>query len=118
MAAEPGRARAAARLAALLTATFRAAEAIDILRPSTETLATIEPLMAYGAALKSDGRATKAVIYYERARQALPMSAEAEHNLAGALGDAHRFDESLRVVGRAFDKGLDAPETWLVQGCA
>jgi tetratricopeptide (TPR) repeat protein len=118
LAAEPGRARAATRLAALLTATFRAAEAIEILRPSAETSDDVRLLMVYGAALKSDGRADEAVIYYERARQALPMSAEAEHNLAGALGDAHRFDESLRVVGRAFDKGLDAPETWLVQGRA
>jgi tetratricopeptide (TPR) repeat protein len=116
LAAEHGRTGAATRLAAMLTATFRAAEAIEILRPFADTSTDGLLLTTYGAALKSEGRPDEAVASYERARQALPMSPEAEHNLAGALGDAHRFDESLRVVGRAFDKGLDAPETWLVQG--
>ena len=116
LAAEPGRAGAAARLAALLTATFRAAETITLLAPSMD-LATDEALLrAYGAALKSEGRFDEAVAYYDRARQALPMSPETEHNLASALCDAHRFSESLQVVNRAFSKGLDAPETWLIQG--
>jgi tetratricopeptide (TPR) repeat protein len=116
LAAEPGRVGAAARLAGMLTATFRAAEAIELLAPFVDAATDPFLLTAYGAALKSEDRADEAVAYYERAQQALPMSAEVEHNLAGALGDAHRFAESLRVVGHAFDKGLDAPETWLIQG--
>jgi tetratricopeptide (TPR) repeat protein len=116
LAAEPGRPGAAARLVNLLTATYRAEEAIKLLAPFMDAATDGLLLTAYGSALKSEGRMDDAVTYYERARQALPMSPEAEHNLAGALGDAHLFAESARVVGRAFDKGLDAPETWLVQG--
>ncbi len=115
-AAEPGRPGATARLAALLTATFRAAEAIELLAPFMDSATDEALLRAYGAALKSEGRLEEAVVYYDRALQALPMSPEAVHNFASALCDAHHFGESLRVVGRAFDKGLDAPEAWLVRG--
>ena len=43
-----------------------------------------------------------------------PASAVAEHNLAGALGDRGDAQGSLDAVRRAFAKGGDAPETWLV----
>lgn len=116
LAAEPGRPGAAARLASLLVATRRASEALRLLAPSIDRATDPYVLMAYGRALKAENRADEAVAIYERARQALPESAEMEHNLAGSLCDAHRFSESLQVVERAFDKGLDAPETWLVRG--
>ena len=47
-----------------------------------------------------------------------PRSAVAEHNLAGALGDLQRFAEYEAATQRAFAKGLDAPETWLVRARA
>jgi tetratricopeptide (TPR) repeat protein len=43
-----------------------------------------------------------------------PASAVAEHNLAALLGDMGRAAEAEAAVRRAFAKGGDAPETWLV----
>ncbi|WP_298162333.1 putative 2OG-Fe(II) oxygenase [Brevundimonas sp.] len=45
---------------------------------------------------------------------ARPASAVAEHNLAAALGDMGDAEGALAAVRRAFAKGGDAPETWLV----
>jgi tetratricopeptide (TPR) repeat protein len=71
---------------------------------------------ALGAALKTVGRKEDAVEAYRRAAQSAENSGAAQHNLAGALGDAHRFAESLAAADLAFSMGLDAPETWLVRG--
>ncbi len=69
-------------------------------------------------ALKTADRADEATAIYERAVKANPTSGLAEHNLAGAyLGD-QRFSESKAATVRAFAKGLDAPETWLIHGRA
>ncbi len=46
----------------------------------------------------------------------MPRDAVAEHNLASVLGDAGRWVEAEQHLQQAFKKGLDAPETWLVQG--
>lgn len=43
-----------------------------------------------------------------------PASAVAEHNLASLLGDLGRSAEAEAAARRAFAKGGDAPETWLV----
>ena len=43
-----------------------------------------------------------------------PASAVAEHNLAALLGDMGQAAEAEAAVRRAFAKGGDAPETWLV----
>lgn len=43
-----------------------------------------------------------------------PASAVAEHNLAALLGDMGHASEAEAAVRRAFAKGGDAPETWLV----
>lgn len=43
-----------------------------------------------------------------------PTSAVAEHNLAALLGDMGQAAEAEAAVHRAFVKGGDAPETWLV----
>ncbi|MBV8593098.1 MAG: tetratricopeptide repeat protein, partial [Caulobacteraceae bacterium] len=53
-------------------------------------------------------------LWLGKAAEATPSSAVAEHNLAGALGDAQRSADSEAAARRAFSKGLDAPETWLV----
>ena len=45
---------------------------------------------------------------------ARPASAVAEHNLAAALGDMGDAEQALTAIRRAFAKGGDAPETWLV----
>ncbi len=45
---------------------------------------------------------------------ARPTSAVAEHNLAALLGDLGRSADAEAAARRAFLKGGDAPETWLV----
>ncbi|WP_428150388.1 putative 2OG-Fe(II) oxygenase [Brevundimonas sp.] len=50
----------------------------------------------------------------KQAVEARPASAVAEHNLAAALGDMGDAEGALTAVRRAFAKGGDAPETWLV----
>ena len=47
-----------------------------------------------------------------------PASAVAEHNLAAALGDAGDAGGALAAIRRAFAKGGDAPESWLVHARA
>ena len=116
LAADPGRIAAAAKLAGMLTPRHRAKEAIALLAPLAAGAADPALLTAYGAALRSEGRNEEAVEFYQRALNATPEGPEAEHNLAGALGDAHQFGESLEVVSGALARGLEAPETWLVQG--
>jgi len=64
--------------------------------------------------LKAEGRLKEAIAVYAQAAAAAPGSGVAEHNLAAALGDAARFPEAEAACRRAFAKGLDAPETWLV----
>jgi tetratricopeptide (TPR) repeat protein len=119
LALDPSLAAAAVRLAVRLTARRRPGEAIDILAPFVASAAAdIDLLTAYGAALKLEGRHEDAADAYRRAAEIAPASGVAEHNLAGALGDAHRFAESEAATRRAFAKGLDAPETWLVRGRA
>ncbi len=75
-------------------------------------------LTTYALALKSAERLDEAIKIYRRAARFWPRSGVAEHNLAGALGDAQLFEESEAAAGRAFAKGLDAPETWLVHARA
>lgn len=71
-------------------------------------------LSRQAAALKANGWLSESIALYERVIEAAPRDAFAEHNLAAALGDDHRFAESEAAARRAFVKGLDAPETWLV----
>ena len=114
-----GSARTATRLAALMLARRDASGAAGILAPFVDTPLADSPLLTiYGAALKLLGRHDEAVEAYAKAARLDPESAVAEHNLAGALGDAHRYAESADAAGRALNNGLKAPETWLVQGRA
>jgi len=80
--------------------------------------ADIHILTAHGDALKSLGRFDEAILTYERAVRAAPASAVAEHNLAVMLGDMERFRDSEAATRRAFAKGLDGLETWLVHARA
>ena len=115
----PNDATTAAALTDLLIATGRAAEACAHMTPlAARPGAGLVALTAAGDALKACGRLDEAIGVYQRARAAAPTSAVAEHNLGGALGDAQRFAESKAAADRAFAKGLDAPETWLVRARA
>jgi tetratricopeptide (TPR) repeat protein len=117
--AAPGDATAAASLTDLLIATGRPGEACALMAPfAARPGAGIVALTAAGDALKACGRLDEAIGLYQRARAAAPTSAVAEHNLGAALGDAQRFAESKSAADRAFAKGLDAPETWLVRARA
>ncbi|HEY5072428.1 MAG TPA: putative 2OG-Fe(II) oxygenase [Caulobacteraceae bacterium] len=116
---DPASGPAAVNLSELLLGLGRAEEALA----ATTALAALESadlfvLSAHGAALKALGRLAEAIGAYERAVRAAPHSAVAEHNLAGALGDAEFFAQSETATRRAFAKGLDAPETWLVHARA
>ena len=68
--------------------------------------------------LKAEGRLEEALALNRRAVIAAPGSGVAEHNLASTLGDLTRFTEAEAATARAFTKGLDAPETWLVRARA
>ncbi|HEY5105999.1 MAG TPA: putative 2OG-Fe(II) oxygenase [Caulobacteraceae bacterium] len=110
---------AAAKLALRLIAQGQAAQALEIVTPLAKSAAAdVNLLTAQGMALKSLDRLDEAAVAYRRAAAAAPGSGVAEHNLAALLGDAHRFAESQAATKRAFAKGLDAPETWLVHARA
>jgi tetratricopeptide (TPR) repeat protein len=64
--------------------------------------------------LKALGRREEALPFLERATKANPKSMVAEHNLAAALGDEQHFADAEAAARRAFAKGGDSPETWLV----
>jgi tetratricopeptide (TPR) repeat protein len=75
-------------------------------------------LTQHANALKAAGRIDEAVGLYRKAVERYPLSAVAEHNLAAALGDSGQPEEAIAVTDRAFAKGLDAAETWLVRARA
>ncbi|MEQ1785200.1 MAG: tetratricopeptide repeat protein, partial [Hyphomonadaceae bacterium] len=75
-------------------------------------------LMRLGQQMQASGRPLEAVTLYRQAVAAAPESGVAEHNLASALGDSGLWAEAEVHAGRAFRKGIDAPETWLVRGRA
>lgn len=93
----------------------RPADALEVLRPRLDagedgvTLITLQ-----AQALKALDRMPEAIAAYRRAVEIAPRNAVCEHNLAAALGDAQYFEDAEAAARRAFGKGLDAPETWLV----
>ena len=64
--------------------------------------------------LKEQGKLDEAIELFRKAATAYPGSAAAEHNLAAALGDIGRAGEAETHIRRAFAKGLNAAESWLV----
>jgi predicted Zn-dependent protease len=115
IAADPGLVMAAVGLAEVLRKADRGNEAIEVLaRFVTEDCADLNLLTYHAFALQSVGRFDEALADLHRAVATSPASAVAEHNLAGALGDCERCEESEAAARRALAKGLDAPETWLV----
>ena len=116
---DPGLGAAAVALGEWLVATDRSAEALAVIAPFSDTAsADHAALYAKAQALKSLRRFDDAIGAFAQATTAAPASGVAEHNLAGALGDQQRFAQSEAATRRAFAKGLDAPETWLVHARA
>jgi tetratricopeptide (TPR) repeat protein len=74
----------------------------------------IKQRTAEAQALKAAGNIEPAISAYRQIVALAPKSGVAEHNLAGALGDAGRWREAERHIRQAFSKGIDAPESWLV----
>src|SRR5579872_3827417 len=106
-------------LSRLLVTAGRVDEALEVVSPCVSGEgASLVGLSAAGEALKAAGRLDEALQVYERARAVAPASAVAEHNVAGVLGDLQRYPEAAAAAQRAFDKGLDAPQTWLVRARA
>ena len=109
---------AAIRLNRLLVAQGRAGEGAQATASLAVASRDPELLTAHAEALKADGRREPALEAFERALAADPSGAVAEHNAAAALADLRRDEEALAATDRAFAKGLDAGETWLVRGHA
>lgn len=76
--------------------------------------ASLKALTKKANALKAERRFDEAIALYAKAATAYPQSVAAEHNWAGALGDAGRASEAEEHIRRAFAKGGNAPESWLV----
>jgi tetratricopeptide (TPR) repeat protein len=94
-----------------LIAGGRYEEALAALRGAANAAATW-PLQA--DLLKQLGRLDEALALRVAQAKAKPTSSVSEHNLAALLGDMRRHAEAEEAVRRAFAKGGDAPETWLV----
>jgi tetratricopeptide (TPR) repeat protein len=75
---------------------------------------SLQALINKAAMLKQRGRLSEAIAVYRQAVKRYPDSGVAEHNLAGALGDAGRAPEAEAHIRRAFRKGLNAPQSWLI----
>jgi tetratricopeptide (TPR) repeat protein len=119
MSLDPNLSGGAVNLSELLLAQGRADEALSATAALADSAAAdLNVLSAHAVTLKALGRLDEAIAVNERAVHVAPQSAVAEHNLAGALGDAEHYAASEAATGRAFAKGLDAPETWLVRARA
>lgn len=94
-----------------LIAAGRYEEALAGLRAAANP-STTWPLQA--DLLKLLGRLDEALALRVAQAKARPISSVSEHNLAALLGDMRRHVEAEAAVRRAFEKGGDAPETWLV----
>lgn len=81
---------------------------------SGDTTATLKGLTDQAQALQQQGKQYEAIDLYTKAATVYPNSAVAEHNLAAALGDVGRAVEAESRIRRAFAKGLNVPESWLV----
>lgn len=79
-----------------------------------QALAAAGQIDQAAALLKSAGRLDIALELRQAGVRDRPASAVAEHNLAAVLGDIGRGADAEAAVRRAFAKGGDAPETWLV----
>lgn len=75
---------------------------------------SLQTMSEQAGELRDRGRLEEAIALFAKAAREYPESAVAEHNLASVLGDAGRAGEAETHIRRAFAKGLNAPESWLV----
>jgi len=89
--------------------------ALAVIEPPAQAPAASHALLAaYAQTLRALGRPEDALAVYQRALAVAPQSPIAEHNLASVNADLCRYGDAEAAARRAFAKGLDAPETWLV----
>ena len=81
---------------------------------SSHVTTSLKALTDRAGALKYQGKPYEAIDLYAKAARLYPGSAVAEHNLAAGLGDVGRASDAETHIRRAFAKGLNAPESWLV----
>ncbi len=115
--ADPDYAPAAYYLVQGLIAMNRLDEAATVLspfvqRPRPEAAA----LSLYGQILKGLGRTDEAITAFRDAVDADQKDPSHQHNLAVALEEADLNVEATRAARAARARGLDIPETWLVEG--
>ena len=116
---DPSLSAAAVRLGLMLLGAGRPADARAAIAPFVERPdAEMNVLTVEALALKALRRPDDATVAYLRARDAAPANPLAEQNLAAHYGEIQRYVDSEEASRRAFAKGLDAPETWLVRGRA
>jgi tetratricopeptide (TPR) repeat protein len=109
----------AVRRARRLLGEGRPADALAITAPlAAQPAPDAAVLAAHAAALQASGDQEAALHAYEAAASAAPASGVAQHNIAAVLGDLRRFAEAKAATERAFARGTDAPETWLVHARA
>ena len=98
-----------------LMAQGRAVEAVAL---TTELVKADQPshvaLAAHAAALKAAGRLEEALPFNEAATRRFASSPFAWHNLAATLDDLGRGEEAVAACERAFQLGMDTPQTFLV----
>ncbi|OJU09336.1 MAG: hypothetical protein BGN86_09335 [Caulobacterales bacterium 68-7] len=105
--------------AAALLAAGRAGEALALVEPLGRSPGASHTLLArWAVALKMLERADEALAVRRLAAERFPQSGVAWHNLASALCDLGADNEAAEAARKAFQLGLDAPETWLVYGRA
>jgi tetratricopeptide (TPR) repeat protein len=111
---------AARQLGELLTASGRPEAALSVLEPLLRGPARDDQslLHGYADALRAAGRMAEALSVRRRAAAAPTAGGVAEHNLAALLGDLGRSREAVEAARRARRRGLDAPETDLVEARA
>jgi tetratricopeptide (TPR) repeat protein len=102
-----------------LIGTGRAAEGLAVIEP----LASVDKpdsgaLALQGQALRALGRTEAALDVLHRAAQIYQADPSHQHNLAIALEEAGLNPEAVRAARAARARGLDRPETWLVEGRA
>lgn len=102
-------------LARLLAAAGRHDEVVQLTEQAAQLPTPPDGLLDERArALQALERWPETRALRERQVRMRPDSMVAEHNLAAVLGDMGLAAEAEAAAGRAFVKGGDAPETWLV----
>lgn len=77
---------------------------------------TLSELTKEAGVLRSQGRYGEALEILRSMVDDAPDNVAVLHNYAGALGEAGRNREAVKIMRKAMGMGLNAPESWLVFG--